>query len=106
MQIQQGEPRLLDRVRAAARMRLHIVPRGFMRIRHFGVLANRTRRATLTRCRHLLGQHPPDDVPPESVAVLLHRLTGVDLARCPVCGEGGMQITAIVVHVTPPLDTS
>jgi hypothetical protein len=88
------------------RFLLHVVPRGFMRIRHFGLLANRTRRAMITRCRALLGQPPPEDTPPESVAVLLHRLTGVDLARCPVCGEGQMQIIAIVVHPVSPPDTS
>jgi hypothetical protein len=88
------------------RFLLHVVPRGFMRIRHFGLLANRTRRGTVTRCRDLLGQPPLEDLPPESVAVLLHRLTGVDLSRCTVCGEGRMQITAIVVRVTPPPDTS
>jgi uncharacterized protein (DUF983 family) len=88
------------------RVLLHVVPRGFMRIRHFGLLANRTHRATLTRCRALLGQPPPEDAQPESAAVLLHRLTGVDRSRCPVCGEGRMQITAIVVHVALPPDTS
>ena len=88
------------------RFLLHVVPRGFMRIRHFGLLANRTRRVTLTRCRLLLGQPPPEDAPPESAAVLLHRLTGVDRARCPVCGDGRMQITVIVVRVAPPPDTS
>ena len=77
-----------------------------MRIRHFGLLANRTRRATLTRCRDLLAQPPPADAQPESVAGLMQRLTGADLARCPVCREGRMQITAIVVRVTAPLDTS
>ncbi len=88
------------------RFLLHIVPRGFMRIRHFGLLANRTRRATAARCRALLGQPPPEDVPPESVAVLLHRLTGVDLSRCPVCGEGRLQITVIIGPGAPPPDTS
>ncbi len=87
------------------RFLLHVLPRGFMRIRHFGLLANRTRRDVLARCRDLLGQPPTEDARPESVAVLLHRLTGLDLSRCPVCGEGRMQITAIV-HVTPPPDTS
>ena len=77
------------------RFLLHIVPRGFMRIRHFGLLANRTRRAALTRCRALLDQPPMEDAQPESVAVLMHRLTGIDLARCPVCGEGRMQMTAL-----------
>jgi hypothetical protein len=88
------------------RFLLHVVPRGFMRIRHFGLLANRTRRAALTRCRDLLGQPPPEDVPPESAAGLLQRVTGVDLARCPVCGKGRMQLTAIVVSSIPPPDTS
>ena len=76
-----------------------------MRIRHFGLLANRTRRAALTRCRALLGQPSTEDALPESVAGLLQRLTGMDVARCPVCGEGRMQITALVVRVASP-DTS
>ena len=58
-----------------------------MRIRHFGVLASRTRRHTLRRCRALLGQPPTENAPPESAAVLLQRLTGIDLSRCPTCGE-------------------
>jgi uncharacterized protein (DUF983 family) len=88
------------------RFLLHVVPRGFMRIRHFGLLANRTRRTTLTRCRSLLGQPPTEEAASESTAELMHRLTGIDLARCPVCGEGRMQVTAIVLRVTPPPDTS
>jgi hypothetical protein len=88
------------------RFLLHVAPRGFMRIRHFGLLANRTRRGTLARCRDLLRQSPPEEVRPESVGVLMQRLTGIDLARCPVCGEGRMHLTAIVVRVPPVTDTS
>jgi len=88
------------------RFLLPIVPRGFMRIRPFGLLANRTRRPTPTRCRRLLGQPPPTDAPSESVAELMHRLTGIDPTRCPVCGEGRMRVTVIAVHATPPPDTS
>jgi len=87
------------------RFLLHIVPRGFMRIRHFGLLANRTRRQSLPRCRSLLGQPAIEQAPSESVAELVHRLTGIDLARCPVCGEGRLQVTAIIVQMPPP-DTS
>jgi len=87
------------------RFLLHVVPRGFMRIRHFGLLANRTRRDTLPRCRALLGQPQPETAPPESVAHLLQRLVGVDPARCPVCGEGRMQITTLA-QAWPPPDTS
>jgi hypothetical protein len=88
------------------RFLLHVIPRGFMRIRHFGLLANRTRRAALTRCRALLGQPPTESGPLESAVELLQRLTGIDLARCPACGEGRMHLTIIVGPETPPLDTS
>jgi hypothetical protein len=86
------------------RFLLHVVPRSFMRIRHFGLLANRTRRGTVPQCRALLG-HPPPDAPVESVAALVHRLTGIDLTCCPVCGTGRMQTTTLV-HRTPPPDSS
>ena len=88
------------------RFLLHVVPRGFMRIRHFGLLANRTRRGALRQCRALLGQPPTEHAAPEAAGVLLLRLTGVDLSRCPICGEGRMQITTLVVQVWPPPDTS
>ena len=88
------------------RFLLHVVPRGFMRIRHFGLLANRTRRDRVRQCRHLLGQPPTEEAPPESSDALLLRLTGVDLTRCPVCREGHLQRTAIVGPGPPWLDTS
>jgi hypothetical protein len=87
------------------RFLLHVVPHGFMRIRHFGLLANRARRGSLQQGRHLLGQPPPAAAAPESVAVLLHRLTGIDLTRCRVCGQGHLQRT-VIVGPGPPLDTS
>ena len=42
------------------RFPLHVVPKGFMRIRHYGITANRCREAKLARCRELLGTtaHP------------------------------------------------
>jgi len=87
------------------RFLLHVVPRGFMRIRHFGLLANRTRRSTLRRCRDVLGQPPSPEAPLESVVALVHRLTAIDLTCCPVCGQGRMRITPIAPTL-PPLDTS
>ena len=96
----------LDADEFLRRFLLHVVPRGFMRIRHFGLLANRTRRGLVTQCRALLGQPPTEHIPPESTTALLQRLTGVDMSRCAVCGEGRMQITAIVVRIAPPPDTS
>jgi hypothetical protein len=71
------------------RFLLHIVPERFVRIRHFGFLANRAREAKLERCRQLLGQPLPPPAPTgESVPALLLRLTGIDIERCHICGLG------------------
>jgi hypothetical protein len=81
------------------RFLLHILPDRFVRIRHFGFLANRGRTAKLARCRQLLAVPPaPPPGPPEAVAVLVQRLTGVDLTRCPVCGVGRLRVTG---HLGP-----
>ncbi|HET9362858.1 MAG TPA: IS91 family transposase [Vicinamibacterales bacterium] len=88
------------------RFLVHVVPRGFMRIRHFGLLANRTRRDRLRRCRLLLHHPPSADAGPESVADMMQRLTGVDLSRCPICGDGRMHVTAILLRAPSPPDTS
>jgi len=86
------------------RFLLHVVPDGFVRIRHFGLLANRTRHAKLARCRRLLAQPPAPTTPDtESVRALMLRLTGLDIERCPVCQRGRLRVTEIL----PPVwDTS
>jgi hypothetical protein len=83
------------------RFLLHVVPDRFVRIRHFGLLANRTRKAKLARCRQLLAVLPAAAPgPPESVAVLMLRLTGIDIERCPVCPEGRLRLVAILAPTT------
>ena len=81
------------------RFLLHVLPDGFMRIRHFGFLANRTKKHSLPQCRKLLGLNPAlPDVPKKSAHALLLELTGIDLSRCPSCKLG----TMIVVGELPP----
>ena len=83
----------LDAPEFLRRFLLHVVPRGFMRVRHYGLLANRHRVARLARCRALLGTDAPRDPPAvaPSAAERILQLTGVDILRCPVCGEGPMR---------------
>jgi len=95
------------------RFLLHVVPGGFVRIRHFGFLANRGRRAKLARGRALLGSSPsPAEAPIESVAALMLRLTGLDIERCPVCPQGRLRVTEILAPTSactrrvPLVDTS
>jgi hypothetical protein len=73
------------------RFLLHVTPLGLCRMRHFGFLSNRAKEQQLPRCRALLGQaETPTVAAPQSALVLLQRLTGVDVTRCPHCGQGTM----------------
>jgi hypothetical protein len=74
------------------RFLLHVLPTGFMRIRHFGLLANPHRKRKLARCRQLLAQsEAPPHRPRESAQEIMKRLTGIDLYACPLCHHGRMR---------------
>ena len=97
----------LDADEFLRRFLLHIVPDRFVRIRHFGLLANRRRAANLAQCRAVLAQPPPPAVTAvESVRALLLRVMGVDIERCPVCQLGVMQSLAVLPPVPVAWNTS
>ena len=66
---------------------LHVLPSGFMRIRHYGWLANCSKRERISRLRLLLDQPELPKPQPESVAAFLLRVCHLDIERCPHCGE-------------------
>jgi len=80
------------------RFLLHVLPSGFMRIRHFGFLANRSRKQKRDRCRVLLNLAPPSPSAKKSARQLMLEVTGFDLARCPACRVGTLVTLA---HFTP-----
>ena len=64
----------------------HVLPRGFVRIRHYGLLANRGREEKLTRCRRLLlGEGARRQA--EAARMPVERL-----CLCAVCGKGEMRV--------------
>ena len=69
------------------RFLLHVLPPHFMRIRHYGLAANRNRHK-LARCRTLLGLPPPSPPPPalSASASTATPLTERPAPRCPLCG--------------------
>jgi Putative transposase/Transposase zinc-binding domain len=88
------------------RFLLHVVPDGFVRIRHFGLLANRRRAAALAQCRALLAQPAPPAGPPESARALMRRLTGIDIERCPSCQQGVLRPLEVLRPAPLVWDTS
>jgi hypothetical protein len=81
------------------RFLLHVLPKGFIRIRYFGLLANRRRTPLLTLCFHLLGSAPQAE-PESSTARLVP-----NLRCCPQCGGSMMVIqrfTAAEIRLRAP----
>jgi hypothetical protein len=79
------------------RFLLHVLPAGFVRIRYYGLLANRHRTDNLARCRELLAGEATVEAAAiasaESAAwqARLARLTGKDPTLCPHCGRGHLR---------------
>jgi Putative transposase/Transposase zinc-binding domain len=82
----------LDGQEFIRRFLLHVLPPGFQRIRHYGLLGNRHRAAKLARCRELLAAPAPvlPAQAPLDYRDRYQRLTGVSLRNCPQCGHGQM----------------
>ncbi len=65
----------------------HVLPDRFLRIRHYGLLANRDKQKRLAKCRELLGARPSQpDKQPQTAAEWMGVLLGIDITCCPGCG--------------------
>jgi len=101
----------------------HVLPAGFVKIRHYGLMASGNATTKLEVARRLLeaerpeipvviaalaavllATHPPVPTPLEDWRARLKRLTGIDLTRCPACAVGTMVSTPLARKV--PDDTS
>lgn len=81
------------------RFLMHLLPKGFVRIRHYGLLANRYRREKIAQCRALL-EHLPSQEGDQFDQALLDIAPFV-LDLCPQCKRGHLTPTRIL-HPTPP----
>lgn len=90
----------LDADEFMRRFLLHVLPRGFQRLRQFGLLANR-RRGELARCRQLLGA---SDQTVESLSQdyksLYQTATGASRQQCPACRTGTMKFSSPMAALT------
>jgi Putative transposase/Transposase zinc-binding domain len=80
------------------RFLLHVLPHGFVRVRHFGLQANGCRSRLIARARELLdvpAPPQPQHTDRESWQDLYRRLTGRDPTRCPYCDHGTLHIVAV-----------
>ena len=70
---------------------LHILPCGFVRIRHYGILSTRRKAQCLKDARLNLGVAVPQQQATDWKSIAFKRLA-FDPNRCPFCGEGKMMM--------------
>jgi Putative transposase/Transposase zinc-binding domain len=79
------------------RFLLHTLPQGFVRIRHYGFLANRKRTAHLTLVQRLLNLPSHVRTLTHSLQEMMLKLTRIDITLCPCCKKGRMQKVADIL---------
>jgi hypothetical protein len=96
-----GKTTTLAPERFIARFLLHVLPKGFVKIRHYGLMASSHLTTQLQRSRQLLelqqvspqvglGTEGQDPIPRKDWRDRFEELTGIDLAVCPRC-QGRMR---------------
>jgi len=80
----------LDAQEFIRRYLLHVLPKGFMRIRHYGLNANRAKTHKLALARAALNAPRPEPVPtaPETIEAFWLRIAQLDIHQCPQCRNG------------------
>lgn len=70
------------------RLLQHVLPQGFKRIRHYGLLAPAAKRPRLAAARALLGMPQPNSVAREDACAFMRRIAAAQISRCAHCGIG------------------
>jgi len=81
----------LDADEFIRRFLLHVLPKGFFKIRYFGFLAHTNKKKDIPLIRKLID--PEATLPEktnESIREMMLRLTGIDITCCPKCKKGKM----------------
>jgi Putative transposase len=85
------------------RFLLHVLPKGLVRIRHFGFLANRCRCQKISLCRRLLNVALPIKLQgsnPRDVSRAAEE-ESKPIDRCPVCSVGRLRLVEILLAQAP-----
>jgi len=80
---------------------LHILPKGFIRMRHYGILASKNKAKELNLAKKDLGQAPWKKLDIAWKAILLKKLK-VDVTKCPKCQTGIMEMISVILPERGP----
>ena len=73
------------------RFLLHVLPHNFVKIRHYGLLSNRSRKTKLKKSQDIFGVKNDNlEVIKPTWQEILLQVKGIDVRVCPICGQGQM----------------
>jgi len=94
-----GEKRKLTKltgIEFLRRFAMHILPKGFVKVRYYGVLSNRYSKQTA------MYRKPQVIIKNETAQERILRLTGFDVYKCPFCKKGQMHTVEIIPKIRSP----
>lgn len=81
------------------RFLMHVLPKGFVRIRHYGLLCCRTKKNNMTHCRNLLGcKQYLSRLRGMNTEQLMKALYSIDICKCPECGGHMVSVSRTGFH--------
>ena len=84
----------------------HVLPAGFKRIRHYGLLAPARKTERLNDARQALQAPAPNPLARESAEQFMQRVAQRDIETCPCCQQGRLRVVAILLalhRIDPPI---
>jgi hypothetical protein len=91
----------IDGAEFVGRFLQHVLPAGFKRIRHYGLLAPAHKTRCLAQARAALAMPAPNPLAQETVAAFMRRVARIEIERCPRCHGGWRPIA----HAAPQRTT-
>ena len=80
------------------RFTMHILPKGFIKIRNYGILSNRSKKVKINICRNILkGTYPKSELDGLNGAEIILKLFGVDVFKCDKCGSVNLSKDQLVI---------
>ena len=87
---------LIDGPTFIARFLQHVLPPGFKRIRHYGLLSPAVKTVRMAAARAALAMPAPNAQAQEDAAAFLKRVAGIDTSCCPHCQIGRWRTTEVL----------
>lgn len=84
------------------RLLQHVLPSGFKRIRHYGLLAPASKGERLSRARALLQMPQASPQAVEDAQAFMRRVAALEIDLCPLCQRGRLRLVQLLVPQRSP----